>query len=50
MFQSRVEEEAKRLYYNHMELDEIQHYFMWDQCSEEYRNAWRLIARVHIEE
>lgn len=41
-----IELEAARLYFKHMGLDSNAYSFMWGQCSEEYKNAWRLIAKA----
>jgi hypothetical protein len=44
-----VNEQAKKLYYRHMGYRECDFPFLWKQCSEEYRNAWRVIARGDLE-
>jgi hypothetical protein len=44
-----VNELAKKLYYRHMCLEAELYPFMWKQCSEDYRSAWRVIARGELE-
>jgi len=36
---------AKKLYKQHLNLNSNQVDYMWKQCSQEYRDAWLLIAK-----
>jgi len=40
---------AEKLYYKHMDLDPEEYYYMWQQCTQEYRDAWTLIANADEE-
>jgi hypothetical protein len=44
-----VENRAKELYANHLNLSSKQVVYMWKQCSLAYREAWRTIARIDLE-
>jgi len=43
-----IKDRAKALYYKHMELDRDLYHFMWKQCSQDYREAWMLIAAADL--
>ncbi|AUR87476.1 hypothetical protein NVP1101O_065 [Vibrio phage 1.101.O._10N.261.45.C6] len=45
-----VTKSAKRLYYKHINLDEDAYDFLWGQCSEDYRQAWKVIAEADHED
>ena len=46
---NNVEQRAIELYFSHMKLPRMHYGFMWEQCSEEYRDAWRFIASVDLD-
>lgn len=43
-FEKSYEDKAKELYYNHMKLNSVGYEYMWDQCSDKYKQAWITIA------
>lgn len=43
-----IEERAKSLYYNHLNIDSTTYNYMWGQCSEDYKEAWRTIAKEDL--
>ncbi|AUR94340.1 hypothetical protein NVP1193O_209 [Vibrio phage 1.193.O._10N.286.52.C6] len=48
--QERINIRAEGLYYRRMGLCPMNYDFMWPQCSEDYRDAWRVIARIELED
>ncbi|CAM0047499.1 hypothetical protein VPHK460_0103 [Vibrio phage K460] len=48
--QERINIRAEGLYYRRMRLCPMSYDFMWSQCSEDYQNAWKAIARIELED
>ena len=45
-----IEIKAKEMYYHHVGYKESMFPYLWDQCSEDYREAWRAIAKIELED
>ena len=48
--QERINIRAEDLYYRRMGLCPMNYDFMWQQCSEEYQDAWKVIAKIELED
>lgn len=40
---------AIKLYFKHVGFSPTIHHFLWEQCSEDVRSAWRTIAAANLE-
>tara|TARA_R110002020_G_C15944201_1_gene744975 strand:+ start:449 stop:658 length:210 start_codon:yes stop_codon:yes gene_type:complete len=45
-----IETKAKEMYYHQRGYKESMFPYMWGQCSEDYKEAWRAIAKIELEE